>query len=96
MRSTTFTEFRKNASSLISKVGNGEIIQVIRLGRSVAEIKPIEDKGKILPSWKEPGLRLTIKGASLTEAILQERETQNEQEYILIHRLTQNVSLKSR
>lgn len=74
MRSITFTEFRKNASALISKVENGEIIQLIRHGKPVAEIKPVKNKGKILPSWKKPGLRLTIKGASLTEAILQERE----------------------
>lgn len=74
MRSITFTEFRKNASSFISKVENGEIIQLIRHGRPVAEITPIKHDKKILPSWKKPGLRLTIKGVSLTEAILQERE----------------------
>jgi len=74
MRSITFTEFRKNASSFISKVENGEIIQLIRHGRPVAEITPIRDVDKNLPSWKKPGLRLVIEGASLSEAILQERE----------------------
>jgi antitoxin (DNA-binding transcriptional repressor) of toxin-antitoxin stability system len=75
LTSVTFTEFRKNASSFISKVENGEVIQLIRHGKPVAEITPVQDKGKTLPSWKKPGLRLSIKGISLTEAILQERES---------------------
>jgi antitoxin (DNA-binding transcriptional repressor) of toxin-antitoxin stability system len=73
MRSITFTEFRKNASSLISEVEKGEIIQLIRHGKPVAEICPFKPKEKTLPSWKKPGLRLTVKGGSLSEAILQER-----------------------
>ena len=74
MRSITFTEFRKNASSLITAVENGEIIQLIRHGKPVAEICPINHKEITLPSWKKPGLRLAVKGGSLSEAILQERE----------------------
>jgi len=74
MRSITFTEFRKNASSFISKVENGESIQLIRHGRPVAEFRPIKDDDKMLPAWKQPGLRLAIEGASLTQAILQERK----------------------
>jgi len=72
MKSITFTEFRKNASRVISKVENGEAIQIVRYGRPVAEITPVRDVPVHTPSWKKPGLRLAVKGVSLSEAILQE------------------------
>jgi antitoxin (DNA-binding transcriptional repressor) of toxin-antitoxin stability system len=74
MRSVTFTEFRKNASILISEVENGEMIQLIRHGKPVAEISPIQSEETKIPSWKKAGLRLTTKGESLSKAILEERE----------------------
>ncbi len=78
MRGVTFTEFRKNASSLISEVEKGEVIQLIRHGKPVAEICPVKPKEKILPTWKKPGLRLAVKGGSLSEAILEERRNSEE------------------
>jgi antitoxin (DNA-binding transcriptional repressor) of toxin-antitoxin stability system len=75
MITITFTEFRKNASSFISEVENGEVIQLIRHGKPVAEISPIKNTEASLPSWKKTGLRLAIKGSGLSKAILQERET---------------------
>ena len=69
MKSVTFTEFRKNASSIISDVENGEVIQVIRHGKAVAEITPVKEQRLTLPSWKKRGLRLSIKGGSLSEAL---------------------------
>jgi antitoxin (DNA-binding transcriptional repressor) of toxin-antitoxin stability system len=75
MRTITFTEFRKNASAFISDVENGAVIQLIRRGRPVAKITPVNHKKTPLPAWKKPGLRLKIKGGGLSEAILQERET---------------------
>lgn len=76
MRTITFTEFRKNASSFFSAVEKGEIIIVLRHGKPVAEIKPIV-KETAVPSWKTPGLRLSIKGANLSAAIMEERELEN-------------------
>jgi antitoxin (DNA-binding transcriptional repressor) of toxin-antitoxin stability system len=73
MRSITFTEFRKNASTIISEVENGEMIQLIRHGKPVAEISPVQGETITLPSWKRPGLRLTTKGSGISQAILQER-----------------------
>ena len=73
MKTITFTEFRKFASSLISDVENGEVIQIIRHGKPVAELVPIHQKAADIPAWKNPGLRLSISGASLSRAILQER-----------------------
>jgi antitoxin (DNA-binding transcriptional repressor) of toxin-antitoxin stability system len=76
MKTITFTEFRKHASTLFSAVEGGEIFVVLRHGKPIAEISP-PSKSNILPSWKKPGLRLSIKGTELSSAILEEREREN-------------------
>ena len=76
MKTITFTEFRKNASSFFSAVEGGETITVLRHGKPIAEISPPSKPGG-LPSWKKPGLRLSVKGMELSSAILEEREREN-------------------
>ncbi len=76
MRTITFTEFRKNASSFFSAVEKGEIITILRHGKPVAEIRPVVEKTAV-PSWKRPGLRLAVSGANLSAAIMEEREHEN-------------------
>jgi antitoxin (DNA-binding transcriptional repressor) of toxin-antitoxin stability system len=76
MKTITFTEFRKHASILFSEVEHGEIITVLRHGKPIAEISPPSNSER-LPSWKKPGLRLSIKGTELSSAILEEREREN-------------------
>jgi len=76
MKTVSFTEFRKNASHLFSDVENGEKLVVMRHGKPIAEIKPLTEESK-KPSWKKPGLRLSIKGAQLSSAILEERERES-------------------
>ena len=73
MRTVTFTEFRKHASTLLSEVEKGEILLVLRHGRPVAEVSPARPDALGAPSWKRPGLRLTAKGTSLAAAILEDR-----------------------
>jgi prevent-host-death family protein len=73
MKTITFTEFRKNASNLLSDVENGEVVRVLRHGRPIAEITPILRQEDV-PSWKRPGLRIAAKGAGLSSAILEERK----------------------
>ena len=73
MRTVTFTEFRKEASRLISDVENGERLLVLRHGKPVAEVGPPVTRPDRSPSWKRPGLRLAAKGADLSAAILEER-----------------------
>ena len=74
MKSISFTEFRKNASSIFSNIEKGESYYIIRHGKTIAEIKPtISSKNE--PSWKNPALRLSRKGASLSELVLNERKT---------------------
>jgi len=75
MREVTFTEFRKNASALFSSVEKGEVLHVIRHGKAIAEILPLDDMTKRIPSWKKPGLRLSVKGSAISRMILAERET---------------------
>ena len=75
MKTITFTEFRKKASGFITEVEHGETLVLLRRGKPVAEIVPFSDGVRSLPSWKQPGIRLRIKGSDLSSAILEERET---------------------
>lgn len=76
-RTVTFTEFRKHASELLSAVEGGETLVVLRHGRPIAEISPPSSEHGTTPSWKKPGLRLAVTGASLSAAILQERSRED-------------------
>jgi prevent-host-death family protein len=75
MKTITFTDFRKRASGFITEVEHGETLVLLRRGKPVAEIVPFSDNSHSLPSWKQPGIRLRIKGSDLSSAILDERET---------------------
>ncbi|NKB71991.1 MAG: type II toxin-antitoxin system prevent-host-death family antitoxin [Candidatus Latescibacteria bacterium] len=68
-----FTEFRKNASKLVTEVENGERLVLTRHGKPVAEIVPIAESPTPSPSWKRPDLRLALRGNSLSAAILAAR-----------------------
>jgi len=76
MKTVSFTEFRKNASNLFSDVEKGERVLIMRHGKAIAEINPVSDQSKT-PSWKKQGLRLSIKGAELSSAIIEERERED-------------------
>jgi antitoxin (DNA-binding transcriptional repressor) of toxin-antitoxin stability system len=76
MKTVSFTEFRKHASNLFSVVENGEVLVIMRYGKPIAEIKPVSKESKS-PSWKKPGLRLSVKGAQLSSVILEERKREN-------------------
>ena len=72
MKTVTFTEFRKNASALFTDVEHGEVLVVIRHGKPIAEVSPVTSPHS-LPVWKQPALRLSSKGAGLSDAIREER-----------------------
>jgi antitoxin (DNA-binding transcriptional repressor) of toxin-antitoxin stability system len=76
MKTISFTEFRKHASNLFSDVENGEKILIMRHGKAIAEINPVSNESKN-PSWKKKGLRLSIKGAELSSAIIEERDRES-------------------
>ena len=71
MRTVSFTEFRNNASDMMTAVENGETLVVMRHGRPIAEISPVAAQQ---PSWKRPALRLSTTGAGLAAAIFEEHE----------------------
>jgi prevent-host-death family protein len=73
MTTIPFTEFRRNASGLLSRVEQGEVFLVMRHGRPIAEIGPVAPSEGRVPAWKKPGVRLVSKGARLSAAIIQER-----------------------
>lgn len=75
MRSVSFTEFRKDASALFSAVEDGEVIQVVRHGKPIAEILPFKETDHKLPSWKKNRIKKLIKGEELSSIILSERES---------------------
>lgn len=74
MTTVTLTAFRSQASGMFSRVGKGETLVVLRHGRPIAEVSPIAPPGGTKPSWTQPALRLTIKGAGLSSAIVAERD----------------------
>lgn len=74
MKTVQFTEFRRQASQFLDEVELGETLIVMRHGRPVAEISPMRVAGAAAPSWKREPLRLGRSGASLSAAILAERE----------------------
>jgi prevent-host-death family protein len=74
MKSVSFTDFRKKASEYLTEVEHGEIIHIIRHGKPVAEITPFHGDELFSPSWKKPALRLSVKGVSLSQAIIEERK----------------------
>lgn len=76
MRMISFTDFRKNASLFITQVEHGETLVLFRRGRPVAEVIPFSERPMGIPSWKQPGVRLRIRGGDLSSAILEEREVE--------------------
>ncbi len=73
MKTVTFTEFRKHASTLLDDVEKGETVRILRHGHPIAEVTSLPNDVSQMPSWKRPGLKLTTKGLSLSKAILDER-----------------------
>lgn len=77
MKTVTLTEFRSHASSMLTKVEQGETLIILRYGRPIAEVSPVTDHSGMQPSWKKPALLLSTKGAGLASAILEERERES-------------------
>jgi len=73
-RTVSFTDFRKNASSILDEVEKGAVYRIVRHGRVIAELaspEPVPTEA----AWKSRGLRLVTKGGSLSDAILEDRTT---------------------
>lgn len=75
MKTVTFTEFRRHASTLLTEVEQGQTVIIVRHSKPIAELVPYSDKAERLPAWKQPGIKLALAGAELSAAILAERES---------------------
>lgn len=73
MTTVTLTDFRSHASGMLTRVEQGETLVVLRHGRPIAEVTPIQKSDSPQPSWKRKALRLSAKGVGLSSAILDER-----------------------
>lgn len=73
MKTVTLTEFRSRASGYLTEVERGETILVLRHGRPIAEVCPVDSRDRSTPSWKRNALRLCAKGSGLSAAVLEER-----------------------
>ena len=71
MKTVTFTEFRKNASSFLDLVEKGEEVEIRRHGKVIARLIPPDLQRE--PAWKKPGLKLVTKAPSLSKAVLEDR-----------------------
>jgi len=74
MTTLTFTDFRKRASGVLSEVEKGEAFVIVRHGKPIAELSPVTPSISHEPAWRHRGLRLVAPGASLSRAIMDERE----------------------
>lgn len=72
------SEFRANASAMLDLVERGETVRILRHGKPVAELVPIQPQAALkLPSWKRPVAPLKVvrpDGKSLAQLIIDERE----------------------
>jgi antitoxin (DNA-binding transcriptional repressor) of toxin-antitoxin stability system len=71
MKIVSFTDFRKNASTLLDLVEKGGEVQIQRHGKVVARLVPPVSREE--PAWKKPGLKLVTKAPSLSKAVLEDR-----------------------
>lgn len=76
MHTLALSEFRANASAMLDLVEQGETVRIMRHGKAVADLVPIQDPPIArLPSWKQPfepvGLPV---GVSLSKAVLTDRD----------------------
>jgi prevent-host-death family protein len=74
MTTLTFTDFRKRASGVLSDVEKGEAFVIVRHGKPIAELSPVGPSISHEPAWRRRGLRLVALGATLSKAIIDERE----------------------
>ncbi len=67
-------EARSNLSSILDRVEKGEDIIITRRGKRVARISNIENNPTPLKSLKQFRNRINIKGKSLSQTIIDQRE----------------------
>lgn len=73
MIQATFSELRNHAKQYFDSVESGESVRILRNGKPIADIVPVQPD---LPSWKRRTAQpLVLSGVSLSGMIMDERET---------------------
>ena len=73
MRQVSFTEVRNHAKTYFDQVQAGETVRVLRNGKPIADIVPIQPD---LPSWKRRQVQpLVLEGVTLSRLIIEERDS---------------------
>ena len=77
MTTISVSDFRNRVSGILNMVEKGEELVLIKHGKPIARILPVENGEGHIPSWKMPSLRLSVKGTELSKAILEERHDED-------------------
>jgi len=73
MREANFTDLRNHARQYFDQVEAGETVRVMRNGKPIADIVPIQPD---LPSWKRRKSQpLVLGGLSVSQWVLSERDS---------------------
>ena len=76
--SVPLSEFRANASAMVDRVEKGETVRILRHGKPVAELVPVQPQSaQKIPRWKVPIEPLHIvrpDGKTGAQLIIEERE----------------------
>lgn len=73
MKTVTFTEFCHRAAACLNAVEQGETFRILRHGRPIADLIPIKT-GKAVPSWKRCIEPIKLRGISVSDMIIKERD----------------------
>ena len=78
MQTLPLSEFRANASAMLDLVERGETVRILRHGKPVADLVPVQpEEAQQQPHWKQPITpRKVVRpdGKSIAERIIEERE----------------------
>ena len=78
MQILPLSEFRANASAMLDLVEQGETVRILRHGKPVADLVPVQAEPVVkVPSWKrqiEPLRYGRSDGKTLAELIIEERD----------------------
>lgn len=79
MQTLPLSEFRANASAMLDLVERGETVRILRHGKPVADLVPVQaQQAQKVPSWKrkiEPLRYVRSDGKTLSELVVEERAT---------------------
>jgi prevent-host-death family protein len=67
------SELRKRLSEVLDRVGRGERIRILRRGKPVAELRPLEGHARGLPDLSEFRAGIRPKGRPTGRIVVEER-----------------------